>query len=492
MSAVSLTARPAGHKANHKDGTHVIATTLSLIAVVVLVLLNGFFVAAEFALVSVRRTRIDQLVSEGSARARLVQRALTHLDTYIAATQLGITMASLALGFIGEPAIAGLLEPLFASFLPPEGAFFTAHGVALVIAFSIATALHIVLGELAPKSIALQRAEATALWVTGPLELFLKLFRPFIATLNGVGNGLVRLIGLAPVGGHGAVHSVEELELLVHSTREAGLLEEQQERMVAGVFDFGERLASQVMTPRTEIEAVPATIKLPELAQRAATGNHSRLPVYDGDRDHMIGVIHVKDVLRTLERGTAAAQFELRSIMRRVPFVPASLPLDKLMAELRRQRSHLAVVVDEFGGTGGIVTLEDLLEEIVGDVVDEFDPGREPIEQLADGSYGLDGLLEFDEVDTRFALGVEEPYYDTLGGYVFGRLQRAPKVGDTLPLPDGRRLRVTELDGLRVARVVLLPADTAPLPPTQSSSPDEVSRRNGGPITETYADDESG
>ena len=208
--------------------------------------------------------------------------------------------------------------------------------------------------------------------------------------------------------------------------------------MVAGVFDFGERHASQVMTPRTEIDAVPATIRLPELAQHAAEGNHSRLPVYDGDLDHVIGIVHVKDVLRTLERGTSAAQFELRSIMRRVPFVPETLPLDRLMAELRRQRAHTAIVVDEFGGTGGLVTLEDLLEEIVGDVADEFDAAREAIEELADGSYALDGLLGFDTVDARFELGVEEPYYDTIGGYVFGQLQRAPKVGDTLPLPDRR------------------------------------------------------
>lgn len=466
-----------------------LATSLSLLAVVVLVLLNGFFVAAEFALVSVRSSRIDQLVIEGSARARRVQRALTHLDTYIAATQLGITMASLALGFIGEPAIAGLLEPLFASILPPEGAFLTAHGVALVIAFSIATALHIVIGELAPKSIALQRAEGTALWVTGPLDLFLTLFRPFIAGLNGIGNGLVRLIGLEPVGGHGAVHSVEELELLIHSTREAGLLVEQQERMVAGVFDFGERHASQVMTPRTEIDAVPATITLPQLAQRAAAGTHSRLPVYDGDLDHIVGVIHVKDVLRTLERGTPAATFELRTILRRVPFAPETLPLDRLMAELRRQRAHLAVVVDEFGGTGGIVTLEDLLEEIVGDVADEFDPGREAIEQLPDGSYALDGLLAIDELDTRFALGVEEPFYDTLGGYIFGQLQRAPRVGDSVPVADGRELRVAELDGLRVARVVLVPADRRTVLPTASSGPDERARRNGAAPTETPVDD---
>jgi CBS domain containing-hemolysin-like protein len=214
-------------------------------------------VAAEFALVSVRRSRIDQLVLEGSPRARGVQRAIGHLDTYIAATQLGITMASLALGFVAEPSIARLLEPLFAPVLPHQGAWLTAHGVALTIAFAIATGLHIVFGELAPKSIALQRPDATALWVTAPLNLFLTLFRPFIVALNGVGNAVVRLIGLQPAGEHASVHSVEELELLVHSSREAGLLEEQQERMVASVFDFAERQASRVMTPRTELDALP-------------------------------------------------------------------------------------------------------------------------------------------------------------------------------------------------------------------------------------------
>ncbi len=455
-----------------------LSTSLSLVAVLVLVLLNGFFVAAEFALVSVRKTRIDYLVNQGSARARLVQRALAHLDTYIAATQLGITMASLALGFIGEPAIAHLLEPLFERVLPPSGAYFTSHGVALVIAFAIATALHIVLGELAPKSVALQRAESTALWVTAPLDLFLKIFRPFIAALNGIGNAVVRLVGLQPAGSHASVHSVEELELLVHSSREAGLLEEQQERMVAGVFDFGARRAGQVMTPRTAIDAVPATIGLRDLAQRVGEGHHTRLPVYDGDLDHIVGVIHAKDVLRTLERGSTEDAFELRTIIRRVLFVPDSLHLDDVMAQLRRQQAHMAVVVDEFGGTAGLVTFEDLLEEIVGEVVDEFDTGPAPIEEVGDGRISLDGLLPIDDVIERFALGVEEPFYDTLGGFIFGRLRRVPKVGDTVELPDGRRLQVSELDGLRVARVLLLPHEKRAAPTTLVSAA-ETARRDG-------------
>ncbi|MDP9371513.1 MAG: hemolysin family protein [Chloroflexota bacterium] len=434
------------------------ATGLGLLSVLVLVVLNGVFVAAEFALVSVRQTRIAQLAQAGSARARLVQQALAQLDTYIAATQLGITMASLALGFIGKPAIATVLEPLLARVLPGANVGLTAHGVALVLAYASATALHIVIGELAPKSIALQRAEATALWVTPPLNLFLKVFYWPIRALNGVGNGLVRLIGLRPAAGHAAVHSVEELGLLVRSSREAGVLEEQQERMVAGVFDFGERQASRVMTPRTEIAAVPVTIGLPELTERAAAGRHSRLPVYAGDLDNILGVVHVKDVLRVVrDRRAARAPFDVRPLMRPVPFVPDSVPLDELMAELRRERAHLAIVIDEFGGTAGLVTLEDLLEEIVGEVADEFDAAREPIEPLPGGRVALDGLLPIEEVAARFALGVEEPFYDTLGGHVFGRLGRAAVVGDELALPDGRRLRVAELDGLRIARVLLLP-----------------------------------
>lgn len=437
------------------------STPVSLLLVFLLVLANGFFVAAEFALVSVRRTRIDQLVTEGKPRARGVQKALGHLDTYIAATQLGITMASLALGFIGEPALAHLIDPLTSRFLPETGATITAHGLAVIIAFSIATALHIVFGELAPKSIALQRPEATSLWVTAPLNVFLTLFRPFITVLNGIGNAVVRLLGFEPVGEHASVHSVEELELIVRSSREAGVVDAQQEYMVAGVFEFPDSHAREIMTPRTEIEAVPVTVSLGELARHASEGSHSRLPIYDGDLDHIVGVVHVKDVLRALrlqDLSDDAAPFDVRSIMRKVVFVAESLPLDRLMAQLRNARLHLAVVVDEFGGTAGLVTFEDLLEEIVGDVADEFDTGREQFEEHPDGRIEMDGLLSVDDVNALFGPGIQEEFYDTIGGHVFGLLQRPPEVGDEVPVPDGRILRVTALDERRIARLVLLPA----------------------------------
>lgn len=436
------------------------STGLGLIAVLVLVLLNGFFVAAEFALVSVRRSRVAQLANEGNTRARRVQQALSHLDTYIAATQLGITMASLALGFIGEAAIAPLLQPLLGAVLPHgRDATLTAEGVALALAFVIATTLHIVIGELAPKSIALQRTDITALWVTGPLNLFLTLFRPFIFVLNGIGNAVVRAMGLEPAGEHAAVHSVEELELLVHSTREAGLLEEDQERMVAGVFDFGTRRVSRVMTPRTELDAVEVTLPWPDVVRRAAMSRHHRLPVYAQDPDHILGVIQAKDVLRVLaDPQTRTVPVDLRALLRPVPFVPESLPLDDLLVTLRRERVQVAIVLDEFGGTAGLVTLEDVLEEIAGEVREADTPGA-AVEILPDGSLVLDGLLPIDTVNERAGLGIVDPFYDTLGGYVLGRLGRAPAVGDEIVLPDGRCLQVTELDGQRVARVRLVPVD---------------------------------
>jgi len=435
------------------------STLLSLAAVLVLVLLNGYFVAIEFALVGVRRTRIEQLAQEGSARARSVLRALPHLDLYIAGAQVGITLASLALGYLAEPAVSALLEPVLSPVLPPSGVF-SLHTVSLVLSFATATVLHIVLGEQVPKTIAIQRAEATAMWLTGPTTLFIKIFRPAVWFIGALTNLTLKALRLPSTGHHHAVHSVEELELLVRSTREAGLLHEQQERMVAGVFEFPDRQASQVMTPRTEIEAIPLSVSLEELERRAGESAHSRLPIYDGDLDHIVGVVHVKDVLRAavLRDADRSAPFDLRATMRKVLFVPETLPLDRLMAELRRHKLHLAVVTDEFGGTSGLVTFEDLLEEIVGDVADEFDTVDESVEERPDGSVVLDGLLSVDEVNERFGLGIEEPYYDSIGGHVFGWLQRAAEPGDVLALPDGRRLEVLEVRNRRIARLLLLPA----------------------------------
>ena len=389
---------------------------LGILAVFALVGMNGFFVAGEFALVSVRKTRIEQLANEGNRKARRVLKALEHLDTYIAATQLGITMASLALGVVGEPAFAQLLAPLFHRVLPDTGAAVTAHGVALGLAFALVTSLHIVLGELAPKSIALQRTDVAAWWVTGPLNVFLRVFRPFILLLNAAGNGVVRLLGVEAVSEHNATHSVEELELLVHSTKEAGLLEQEQEKMVASVFHFEEMMIRKLMSPRPDILATRADATLEEAARLMTAHNHTRLPVYEGDLDNVIGILHIQTVLQALTAPIRPA--DLRELVRPPYFVPETKRAGYLMSELRRHESQMAIVRDEYGVVTGVVTIRDLIEEIVGEMQDGTD--REEITSvtaigermwMADGKMSveefnrqMDMKLPVDEADTWAAL----------------------------------------------------------------------------------------
>lgn len=423
---------------------------LGLVAAVGLVLLNGFFVAAEFALVSVRKTRIDQLANEGNRRARGVQRALSHLDTYIAATQLGITMASLALGFVGEPAFAHLIEPLLRSFLPEKGATITSHGVSIGFAFAIATALHIVLGELAPKSVALQRPDSTSLWVTGPLDIFVRVFRLFINALNATGNFVVRLMGLHPVGEHASVHSVEELELLVHSTREAGLIEEQQERMVSGVFDFDEIVVRKVMTPRLDITAIEVHASPEDLVRLVNESGHSRLPVYEDTLDNIVGIIHIKDVLKYFTGD--GPKPELQEVLRPPYFVPENKRAGFLLAEMRHNRTQIAVVRDEYGVVSGLVSIEDLLEEIVGEIQDEYDAEQPPVEQLDPNTWLVDGSLMLEDFNDWVGADVPSDEADTVGGFVFSRCGHQPEQGEQVAW-NGLEFTVDETDGRRIQRV---------------------------------------
>jgi CBS domain containing-hemolysin-like protein len=420
-----------------------------LAAVLVLVFANGFFVAAEFAIVSVRKTRVDQLIAEGHRGARVVRRAVTDPDSYIAATQLGITMASLGLGWIGEPALASLIEPVF-RFLPTPLAATTSHSIAVAIAFAIVTALHIVFGELAPKTIALERAEATALLVVKPTELFMKLFWPFIRVLNGAGQAVVRMLGLRSKGGHAMVHSEEELKMLVTASQEAGVLEEDEEQMLHRVFGFGDLTAGQIMTPRTEIVAIAADAPKDALIEVLAEGRHTRLPVYRTDLDDVIGFLYVTDLLRTL---ASAGTVDAGGLAREALTVPETIAADALLAEMRRRRVREAIVIDEYGGTAGVVTFESLMERIIGDTGGEFG-GSAKIVVRTDGSADIDGLSLVGDVNTQFGLHIDETAYTTIGGYVLGRLGRRARVGDTIEI-EGRRMRVEQLDGLRVARVWL-------------------------------------
>jgi len=430
-------------------------TILGLLAVFFLVFMNAFFVAAEFSLVGARRTRIAQLAAEGNAGARSAQKAMEHLDAYIAATQLGITLASLALGWIGEPAVAHLFEPLL-HLLPEEAAVTVGHTITIAIAFALVTLLHIVLGELTPKSIALQRPEETAILISRPTTLFLSIFRPVIRLMNGVGNAVVRLLGFEPASEHAAVHSAEELEMLVHSSREAGLLQESEERLLRRVFDFSDIYVEEIMRPRVEVDAIAIDTPLGEMLDMIATGHHSRYPVYRESIDNVVGVLLTKDLMDALVKqpdllANKDAIFPLESILRQPLFVPGTLTVDKLLEKMQQSKIHLAVVIDEYGGMAGVATMEDILEELVGEVQDEFDAETSPIEAEGDVAV-VDGLVSVTDARERFGDPGLEPLSTTIGGYIAERLGRIPAVGDKVSF-GSYDVCVEEMDGMRVARV---------------------------------------
>jgi putative hemolysin len=418
--------------------------------VLALVLANGFFVAAEFSIVAVRKTRIDQLMIEGHRSARAVRRAVTEPASYIAATQLGITMASLGLGWLGEPALASMIQPGLGS-LPVQVAEATAHSIAVAIAFAAVTALHIVLGELAPKTIALQHAESTALLVVKPTELFMTAFWPFIRLLNGMGNAVVNLLGMRGSGSHAMVHSEEELKMLVTASQEAGILEEQEEQMLHRVFGFADLTAGQLMVPRTEVVGVPAGATRDDVVSLIGRYGHTRLPVYREDLDHVIGILHVTDLLKAIT--ATSGEINVAALAREALTVPETLGADDLLVEMRRRGVGEALVIDEYGGTAGLVTFESLVARIVGDPGTTV-AGRAKIETLPDGSANLDGLSLVTDVNDRFGLHIDATTYTTVGGFMLGRLGRRPRLDDTIEV-DGRRMRVVALEGIRVSRVWL-------------------------------------
>ena len=429
-------------------------TILGLLAIFVLVFLNGFFVAAEFAFVGARRTRIAQLAEEGHTGAKYAKRAIQHLDNYIAATQLGITLASLGLGWIGEPALAHIFEPILGVFLSEETLESAGHAIMLPLAFGLVTTLHIVLGELAPKSIALQRPEGTSVIVARPMVWFNAVFRPIIVSMNAIGNGVVRLLGFEPAGEHSQVHSVEELAMLVQSSRQAGLLDKNEETLVRRVFDFGDIYLRETMQPRVEVEAFSVDMPLPDLLKQVVAQHHSRYPVYRESLDSVIGVLYTKDLLDALIQQPElltnnGSGFQLESILRMPLFIPQTVRVDKVLERMQRTKIHLAVVLDEYGGMAGLATMEDILEQLIGDVEDEFDVEAE---HIADDGDILEGLTSIGDAIERFGDPGMKPISNTLGGYVAERLERIPVVGDQAVF-GAYDVIVESMDGMRVARV---------------------------------------
>jgi CBS domain containing-hemolysin-like protein len=442
-----------------------------LAIVLLLVLANGFFVAAEFALVAVRRSRIDAMVARGDSGARLVQRTLKDLDRYISATQLGITLASLALGWLGEEAVSALIDRVLvhAGYGVPSAAVHTT--AAAITAFLVITFLHIVLGELTPKSIALVKPEGVSKLVARPLYGFAVLMMPFIAVLNGAANAMLRLVRVRPRTERERVHSPDELRLLVMQSRAHGALDETDSAMLAGVFDFHEKRARDVMRPRTEIVAVNVEASESEAWTLMRSERYSRYPVYHESLDDVIGVLVAKD----LWLKDPALPFDLRSLIRKPLYVPDTRPAERVLDDLRRTRAHMAVVLDEYGGTAGIVTLEDLVEQVIGDINDEYDFAvREAIE--ANGVLELAGSMSLVDVRSDYRLPIPEGDWTTLGGYTFARLGRVPRIGDRAAFPGGE-LEVVAMDGRRVAAVRVVRQDDrarrvnrAPTPPVPPSS----------------------
>jgi putative hemolysin len=425
---------------------------LRLGAVVILVLANGFFVAAEFSLVSVRNTRIAELVGQGNFSAMAVQQALKDPDRVIAATQLGITIASLGLGWIGEPALAHLLLPVVHLF-PVAIQSEVSHTISSVLAFSIITFLHVVVGELAPKSVALQYPEKTSLVVAGPTLWTERLFKPAIWALNGAGSALLRLIGIKPASGQELVHSVEELKMLVAASTEVGVVEADEREMLNAIFSFGELLVRQVMVPRTEIVGVEADLPLEYITALVNESTFTKFPVYDDDLDQILGILHVKDLLLAMQT-PGWESITSRSLVREPIYVPETISVGTLLHRFRSNRQHIAIVLDEFGGTAGLVTLEDLVEEIVGEISDPFDRFTPEIQILPDGTILIDGLTLIEEVNERLGLNLEDRAYDTIAGYVMGRMGHIPRLKEGVE-HDGLRFQVEAMDGMRIDRLSL-------------------------------------
>jgi CBS domain containing-hemolysin-like protein len=423
-----------------------------LLAILFLILVNGLFVAAEFAIIGARPSKLEQMASEGNAaagRVHAVLRDRVRVDQYIATAQLGITLASLGLGMYAEPVIAHMIEgPLERWFHLDESLL---HTLGFILALSIITYLHVVVGEMVPKSLALQSSVKTALALNGPMNFFGKLFLYPVRALNWIGLQFLRLFRVPPPA-HGRGYTADELELIVSESHAGGLLDENEQEMVANVFDFGERRVAEVMTPRPRIQAIPADSSEEEVLRLLEESHYNRLPVYEGTIDNIIGMLHVKDLIRQQVSGRP---FALRALLRQAPFVPETLLIDRLLAAFRHQQHQIAVVVDEHGGTLGLVSLEDLIEEVFGEVRDEFDPHEEqPLVEVGPGELLARGDVILDDIQAYVDLGEHGHEVYTIGGLVMAELGHVAAVGEEVEVGQAR-IRVEAVDGRSIRRVSL-------------------------------------
>ncbi|SFG59377.1 Hemolysin, contains CBS domains [Pedobacter insulae] len=393
-----------------------------------LVILNGFFVAAEFAIVKVRASQIEIKAKTGSRVGKMAKGIVHNLDGYLAATQLGITLASLGLGWVGEDVMHTIFQNMFLGFnLKVSEAFI--HSASTIVAFSVITIMHIVFGELAPKSLAIQRPVATTLFVSFPLQVFYVVFRPFIWALNSLAAIILRPFGINTAGGHESLHSNEELQYLLDQGKESGALEDNEHELIKNVFDFNERVVKNIMVPRTKISGIELDTPKDEVVQKIIGEGYSRLPVYDDIIDKIIGIVHAKDILPLL---AGNVQWALADIIRKPYFVPETKKINDLLSELQQKRIQIAIVIDEFGGTAGMVTLEDIVEEIVGEIQDEYDEEKPTVEKISDTEFVINAYATVYDVNEHLPHDLpEDEDFDTIGGLVSHAFGKIPEVGDS-------------------------------------------------------------
>jgi CBS domain containing-hemolysin-like protein len=427
--------------------------------IILLVGLNAFFVSVEYAVVASRRTRIELLANENNASARLIKSWLDSppkRDRLIAASQVGITIMGLAMGAAGENIFEELLSPYFDAIILPQNLAFLApvlDALPLIISLITMTTLVVVFGEMVPKVATLQQPERIALLTAQPMRVFSVVFKWFIDMLDWSTRKVLRIFGLNLVSGHSIFYTVDELKLIISDSEEGGVLEPPEREMLESVFDFGELLVRQVMVPRTEVIAIEATTQLDEIIATVTQHTYTKLPVYENDLDQIVGILHIKDLLRVMSQPDGR-DITAREMARETLYIPETLPVNDLLHQFRHNRQHIAIVLDEYGGTAGLVTLEDLLEEIVGEVSDQFDASTPEIQSLTDGSYLIDGLTLIEAVNQQLELNLSDPDYDTIAGYFLGKLGHIPDTGDTVR-SGGVQLQVESMDGLRIAQLRL-------------------------------------
>jgi CBS domain containing-hemolysin-like protein len=420
-------------------------TIINLIVIAILIAFTAFFVSFEFAIVKIRSTRIDQLVSEGNKKAIAAKTIVSNLDEYLSACQLGITVTALGLGWLGEPTVERLLHPLFTQFNIPESA---SSILSFIIAFASVTFIHVVVGELAPKTIAIHKAEAVTLVFAKPMILFYKIMYPFIKTLNGSARLIVGIFGLKPASEHEEAHSEEELQLIISESYKSGEINQSEYKYVNNIFEFDDRIAKEIMVPRTEIVVFDRSQTLAECLEIVKVENYTRYPVIDGEKDNIVGMLNMKEVLTDYISGKNL-DTPIDEYTRPVIQVIESIAIHDLLVKMQKDRVHMAILMDEYGGTAGLVTVEDILEEIVGEIRDEFDEDEVPeINKISEHKTVVDGKVLIDEVNDLFGLDIQEDEMDTIGGWILSEKMDVVE-GDKVKYGD-YEFKVLEIDGYHI------------------------------------------